>query len=97
MLKDFKTAQAISLSKDSFKKAIGEAALEQGFHVENISISENDENICKPAQLVLTKYIDQVTKSEVVKGLDQIKFVDLDMNFTDLSTSGNIVLYLISD
>ena len=58
MLNDHKSTETITLTRESYENVVCQAALEQGFEIENVAATEGTDFSCKPAQLVITNYID---------------------------------------
>ena len=46
-----------------------QAALEQGYDIKNVAATEGTDFSWKPAQLVITKFIDNESKKELLSGL----------------------------
>ena len=46
-----------------------QAALEQGYDIENVAATEGTDFSCKPGQLVIAKFIDCESKKELLIGL----------------------------
>ena len=46
-----------------------QAALEKGFEIENVAVTDGTDFSCKPSQLVITKFIDCESKKELLSGL----------------------------
>ena len=86
MLKDHKSAEAITLTRESYENVVCQAALEQGYEIENIAATKGTDFSCKPAQLVITKFIDCESKKELLSELQH----DLDPN------RGIIILFILS-
>ena len=72
-LKDHKCAEAISLTRKSNKSVVKKAAERQGFEIENVALMEGSNYSDKPAQLVLTSNLDQVSRNDVVGGITPSK------------------------
>ena len=66
-LKDHKSA--ITLTRESCENGVCQAALEQGYEIENVVATEGTDFSCKPAQLFITKFIDCESKKELLSGL----------------------------
>ena len=74
-----------------------QAALEQGYEVENVAATEGTDFSCKPAQLVITKFIDCESKKELLSGLQNVRNTDLHLKLTDLDPNrGIIILFILS-
>ena len=56
MLKDHKSAEPITLTRESYENVVCQAALEQRYEI--VAATEGTDFSCKPAQLVITKFID---------------------------------------
>ena len=63
VLKDHKSAEAIALSRESYKNVVREEASQQGFDINNVEVREGEDYSSKPAHLVITNLIDGETKS----------------------------------
>ena len=61
-----------------------QAALEQGYEIENVAATEGTDFSCKPAQLVITKFIDCESKKELLSGLQHVRNTDLHLKVIDL-------------
>ena len=85
VLKDHKSAEAIALSPESYKRKVREEASQQGFDINDVEVKEGEEYSCKPAHLVVTNIIDFETKSEILTALEQIKFTQLDLKGINLN------------
>ena len=95
MLKDHKSAQSYTLSRESYQHVIKEAAAQRGFTVENVRVREGDDFSCKPAQLIITNTIDVETKEELLIALEKIKFTGLDLKVINPSGDGkNFYMHL---
>ena len=77
MLKDHKSAKAITLIRESYKNVVCQAALEQGYEIENVAVTKGADFSCKPAQLVIAKFIDCESKKEQLCGLQHVRKTDL--------------------
>ena len=77
MLKDHKSAKAITLIRESYKNVVCQAALEQGYEIENVAVTKEADFSCKPAQLVIAKFIDCESKKEQLCGLQHVRKTDL--------------------
>ena len=84
-MKDHKSAEAIALSPESYKRKVREEASQQGFDINDVEVKEGEEYSCKPAHLVVTNTIDFETKSEILTALEQIKFTQLDLKGINLN------------
>ena len=73
VLKDHKSAEAITLTRESYENAVRQAALEQGYEIENVAATEGTDFSCKPMQLVITKCIDCESKKELLSGLQHVR------------------------
>ena len=68
VLKDHKSAEAVTLTWELYENTVCQATLEQGYEIENVAATEGTEFSCKPAQLVITKFIDCESKKELYLG-----------------------------
>ena len=71
------------------------AALEQGYDIENVGATEGIDFSCKPAQLVITKFIDCESKKELLSGLQHIRNTDLHLKLIDLDLNRGILILFI--
>ena len=53
VLKDHKSAESMTLTRESYENVVCQAALEQGYGIENVAATEGTDFSCKPAELVL--------------------------------------------
>ena len=88
VLKDHKSAVAQTLTREWYENVVCQAALEQAYEIENVAATEGTDFSCKPAQLIITKFIDCVSKRELLSGL-QLKLIDLDPN------RGILILFIL--
>ena len=72
VLKDHKSAEKITLTRESYENAVCQVALEQGYDIENVAATEGTDFSCKPMQLVITKCIDCESKKELLSGLQNV-------------------------
>ena len=72
------SAEAVGLSRESYKSVARVEASQQGFNINNVDFREGEDHSCKPAHLLVTNTVDAETKSELLTALDQIKFMQLD-------------------
>ena len=72
-----------------------QAALEQGYDIENVAATEGADFSCKPAQLVITKFIDCESKKELLSGLQHIRSTDLHLKLIDLDLNRGILILFI--
>ena len=77
VLKDHKSVESVTLTQESHENVACQAALEQGYEIENVAATEGIDFSCKPAQLVITKYIDCESKKELLSGLQHVRNTDL--------------------
>ena len=97
VLKDHKSAEAITLTRESYENVVCQAALEQGYEIENVAATEGTDFSCKPAQLVITKFIDCESKKELLSGLQHVRNTDLHLKLIDLDPNrGIIILFILS-
>ena len=61
----------ITLTRESYENVVRQAALEQGYEIENVAATEGIDFSCKPVQLVITKFIDCESKKELLPGLQR--------------------------
>ena len=72
-----------------------QAALEQGYEIENVAAAEGTDFPCKPAQLVITKFLDCESKKELLSGLQHVRSTDLHLKLVDLDPNGGIIIFFI--
>ena len=65
VLKDHKSAEGITLTRESYENEVCQAALEQEYEIENVAATEGTNFLCKPAPLVITKFIDCESKKKL--------------------------------
>ena len=63
-----------TLTRESYENVVRQAALEQGYEFENVAATEGIDFSCKPAQLVITKFIDCESKKELLSGLQRAQY-----------------------
>ena len=52
--------------------------------------------LCKPAQLVITKFIDRESKKELLSGLQHVHNTDLHLKVIDLDPNGGrLILFIL--
>ena len=95
MLKDHKSAEAITLTRESHENVVCQAALEQGFEIENVAATEGTDFSCKPAQLVITNFIDCESKKELLSGLQYVRNTELHLKLIDLDPNRGIIILFI--
>ena len=96
VLKDHKSAEAITLTRESYEDVVCQAALEQGYEIENVAATEGTDFSCKPAQLVITKFIDCESKKELLSGLQHVRNTVLHLKVIDLDPNrGILVLFIL--
>ena len=95
VLKDHKSAEAIKLTRESYENVVCQAALEQGYEIENVAATEGTDFSCKPAQLGITKSIDCESKKELLYGLQNVRNADLHLKLIDLDPIGGIIILFI--
>ena len=95
VLTDHKSAEAITLTRESYENVVCQAALEQGHEIENVAATEGTDFSCKPAQLVITKFIDCESKKELLSGLQHVRNTDLHLKLIDLDPKTGIRLLFI--
>ena len=97
VLKYHKSAEAITLTRKSYENVVCQAALEQGYEIENVAATEGTDFSCQPAQLVITKFIDCESKKELFSGLHHVRNTDLHLKLIDLDPNrGIIILFILS-
>ena len=74
---------------------MSQAALEQGYEIENMAATEATDFSCKPAQLVITKFIDCESKKELLSGLQHVRNTDLHLKVIDLDPNRGILILFI--
>ena len=94
VLKDHKSAEAITITRESHEDVVCQADLEQEYEIENVAATEGTNFLCKPAQLVITKFIDRESKKELLSGLIQICNTDLHLKLIDLDLIEVYLFYL---
>ena len=52
---------------------------------------------CKPAQLVITKFIDCESKRKLLSGLQHVRNTDLHFKLIDLDSNRDILIYFTFD
>ena len=72
-----------------------QAALEQGYDIENVAAAEGTAFSYKTAQLVITKFIDCESKKELLSGLQQVRNTDLHLKLIDLDPNRGIIILFI--
>ena len=97
MLKDHKSAEATTLTQKSYENVVCQAALEQGYQTENIAATEGTDFSCKPAQLVITKFIDCESKKELLSRLRHMRNTDLHLKLIDLDPNRGILFIFAFD
>ena len=90
VLKDNKSEEVITLTRESYENVVCQKALEQGYKIENVSPTEGTDFSCKPAQLVITKFIDFESKKELLSGVQHVRNTDLHLKLIDLDPSRGI-------
>ena len=95
-LNDYKSAETITLIRESYENVVCQAPLEQGHEIENVAATEGTDFSCKPAQLVITKSIDCESKKELLSGLQNVRNADLHLKLIDLDPiGGTIILFIL--
>ena len=96
VLKYHKSAKAITLTRESYENIMCQAAIEQGYEIENVAATQGTDFSCKPAQLVLTKFIDFESKKELLSALQHVRNTNLHLKLIDLDPSrGILVLFIL--
>ena len=72
-----------------------QAALEQRYKTENVAATEGTDFLCKPAQLVITKFIDCESKKELLYGLQHVRNTDLHWKLIGLDLNRGILILFI--
>ena len=72
-----------------------QAALEQGYDIKNVAATEGTDFSWKPAQLVITKFIDTESKKELLSGLQHARNTDLHFKLIYLDPNRGILLSFI--
>ena len=85
----------ITLTWESYENVVWQAALEQGHEIENVAATEGTDFSCKPAQLVITKFIDCESKKELQSGLQNVRNANLHLKLIDLDPTGGIIILFI--
>ena len=88
VLKDYKSAEPIVLSRESYKSVVRQEDSQQGFDISNVEVRESEDYSCKPGHLVITNTIHTETKSELLTVIEQIKFTRLDLKVINLNEKG---------
>ena len=95
VLKDHKSAEAITLTPESYENVVCQAALEEGYEIENVAATEGTGFSCKSAKLVITKFIDCESKKELLSGLQHVRNTDLHLKVIDLDPNRGILILFI--
>ena len=95
VLKDHKSAEAITLTRESYENVVYQAAPEQGYETENVAATEGTDFSFKPTQLVITKVIDYESKKELLPGLQHVHNTDLHLKVIDLDPNRGILILFI--
>ena len=95
VLKDHKSAKATTLTRELYENVVCQAALEQGYEIEDVAATEGTDFSCKSAQLVITKFIDCESKQELLSGLQHVHNTDLHLKLTDLDPNRGIIILFI--
>ena len=92
VLKDHKSAEVITLTRESYENVVC-----QGHEIENVPATEGTDFSYKPAQLVMTKFIDCASKKELLPGLQHIRNTDLHLKVIGLDPNrGILILFILS-
>ena len=87
----------MTLTQESYENVVRQAALEQGYEIENVDATEGTDFSCKPVQLVITKCIDCENKKELLSGLQHVRSINLHLKLIDLDPNrGIIILFILS-
>ena len=65
------------------------------YEIENAAAKEATDFSCKPAQLVITKFINCESKKELLSGLQHVCNTDLHSKLTDLDLNRGIIILFI--
>ena len=85
------------LTRESHKNVVCQAALEQVYEIENVAATEGTDFLCKPTQLVITKFINCESDKELLSGLQHVHNTDLHLKLIDLDPNrGIIYLFCLS-
>ena len=95
VLKGYKAAEAITLTWESYENVVCQAALEQGYEIENVAATEGTDFSCKPTKLVITKFIDCESKKELLSGLQHLRNTNLPLKLIDLDPKRGIIILSI--
>ena len=95
VLKGHKLADAITLTRESYENVVCQAALEQGYEIENVATTEGTDFLRKPTQLVITKFIDCESKEEMLSELQHARNTDLHLKMIDLDPNRGILIFFI--
>ena len=92
VLIDHKSAEAIT--RELYVNVVCQAALEQGYEIENVAATEGTDSSCEPA---ITKFMDCESKKELLSGLQHVRNTDLHLKLIDLDPNrGIIILFILS-
>ena len=72
-----------------------QAVPEQGHEIENVAATEGTDFLCKPARLVITKFIDCESKKELLSVLQYVRNTDLHLKLIDLDRNRGILTLFI--
>ena len=95
LLKYHKSAEAITLTRESYENVVCQSVLEQGYEIENVAATEGTDFSCKSAQLVITKFMDYESKKELLSGLQHVRNTDLHLKLIDLDSNRGILIVFI--
>ena len=68
---------------------------QQGYEIENVAATVGPNFSCKPAQLVITKYLDCRSKKELLSGLQHVRNTDLHLKIIDLDPNRGVIILFI--
>ena len=60
------------------------AAESQGYEMNHVALREGEDFSSKPVQLILTERLDDGVRREILSGIEQMKFVDIDWKIINL-------------
>ena len=94
VLKDHKSAEAITLTRESYENEVC-----QGYEIENVATTEGTDFLCKPAQLVIAKFIDCESKRNCYLGYNMLQYLgyntDFHLKLIDSDPNGDIIILFI--
>ena len=84
-VKDHNCPQALQLLEKSYEQSVQDECSNRGFSIRYVQ----SQRAPKPLKLVLKTNLPQRVGDEIERGLEQIKFCDLDMEVVNLKKEGN--------